>query len=281
MRAGNEQQQVRWLPKLAAGELVATVVFTDPNGGPSSTLRLASGPGGGLRLEGTSGFVSDGALAQLLIAVAHDEAGEDAVVVLPRARLGIEVARVLVLDPTRSLAHVTFRSCEIAPEDVLAQGGLATRVIADLRARCNVAMAADSIGIARSVLARTAAYAQQRVQFGHPIGAFQGVKHQCADVFVETEAAATVTCAAADVLADGNDAVGLSSMAKFYACGNAADAAGRAMQLHGGIGYTWESDIHIYLKRAKLNEAMFGDRAFQLDAIAMHLIGPLPEVSAG
>src|SRR5262249_48817373 len=140
--------------------------------------------------------------------------------------------------------------------------------------RASVAIAADSVGNAREVLDRTTDYARQRVQFGLPIGAFQGVKHQCADMFVGTETAATLVDAAADALtgASGAQQAGasavLASMARFSACRNAVAVAGRGIQLHGGVGYTWEHDMHIFLKRAALNAALFGDGRYHLRRVA-------------
>jgi alkylation response protein AidB-like acyl-CoA dehydrogenase len=275
LEAGTDAQRAAWLPGVASGAVRATVALTDAGGRLGSDLVLTTGTDGAMTVDGRAGFVTDAPLAELLVVAARTPDGEDALAVVPRAAQGVEVTRVPVLDLTRSLGHVTLKSCPLGATDLLAVGAPATRAIASLRTRAAVAIAADAVGVARAVLARTTQYACERRQFGLPIGAFQGVKHQCADMFVGTETAAALVRAAAAAIEDGEEQAGeLASMAKLAAGGNGGDAAGRAMQLHGGIGYTWEHDAHIYLKRAKLDEALFGDRAHHLRVIADHLLGP-------
>jgi alkylation response protein AidB-like acyl-CoA dehydrogenase len=130
--------------------------------------------------------------------------------------------------------------------------------------RAAVAVACDSLGLSEAMLAATVNYAQVREQFGRPIGSFQAVKHACADMLVRNcVARRLVTDAVARLAVPGHDpeTTVAASMAKSYACGAAVDVAGKAMQLHGGLGYTWESGIHVYLKRAALNRALFGSPA--------------------
>ena len=133
--------------------------------------------------------------------------------------------------------------------------------------RAAVAVACDSLGLADAMLAATVSYAKVRTQFGRPIGSFQAVKHACADMLVRVRVARQLVTAAVGALTDtrdetdGTDVGAAASMAKSYACAAAVDVAGKAMQLHGGIGYTWESGIHLYLKRALLNRSLFGSPA--------------------
>jgi alkylation response protein AidB-like acyl-CoA dehydrogenase len=112
--------------------------------------------------------------------------------------------------------------------------------------------------VAEAMLSATVDYVKVRQQFGRPIGSFQAVKHACADMLVQTSVARQLVNAAVTQVAEGADASVAASMAKSYACGAAVDVVGKAMQLHGGIGYTWESGVHAYLKRAMLNRALFG-----------------------
>jgi alkylation response protein AidB-like acyl-CoA dehydrogenase len=124
--------------------------------------------------------------------------------------------------------------------------------------RAAVAVACDSLGLADAMLAATVSYAKVRTQFGRPIGSFQAVKHACADMLVRVCVARQLVTAAVEALSDTGDGSAAASMAKSYACAAAVDVAGKAMQLHGGIGYTWESGIHTYLKRAAFNRSLFG-----------------------
>ena len=134
--------------------------------------------------------------------------------------------------------------------------------------RSAVLIACDSLGVAEAMLAATVDYASVRHQFGRPIGSFQAVKHACADMLVQLAVARQLVSAAVDSLATGDDAGIASSMAKSYACTAAVDVAGKAMQLHGGIGYTWESGVHVYLKRAMLNRSLYGSPAWHRKRLA-------------
>jgi alkylation response protein AidB-like acyl-CoA dehydrogenase len=137
-----------------------------------------------------------------------------------------------------------------------------------------VAVACDSLGLSEAMLAATVAYAKVRQQFGRPIGSFQAVKHACADMLVSISVSRQLVGAAVQAIVDDRpDADVAAAMAKSYACGSAVDIAGKAMQLHGGIGYTWESGIHRYLKRALLNRSLFGSSRAHRGRVAAGLVG--------
>ena len=131
-----------------------------------------------------------------------------------------------------------------------------------LRERAAVAVACDSLGLSEAMLSATVSYAKVRHQFGRAIGSFQAVKHACADMLTTISVSRQLVSAAVDAVAEARPDAGVAvAMAKSHACGTAVDIAGKAMQLHGGIGYTWESGIHVYLKRAALNRSLFGSPA--------------------
>ncbi|MGX9673319.1 acyl-CoA dehydrogenase family protein [Mycobacterium sp. HM-7] len=161
-----------------------------------------------------------------------------------------------VLDETRRLATVV----PDGPAETLRFAAGATNPIGLLRDRAAVAVAADSLGIAEAMLTATVEYAKVRRQFGRPIGSFQAVKHACADMLVQVAVARELVGAAVESVVRGR-ADASASMAKAYVTGMAVDVAGKAVQLHGGIGYTWESGLHVYLKRAALNRSLFGSPA--------------------
>ena len=164
-----------------------------------------------------------------------------------------------VLDETRRLATV---SANADAGDVMQFEGNPTDARARLLQRAAVAIACDSLGLSEAMLSATVGYAKVRHQFDRPIGSFQAVKHACADMAVTIAVSRRLVGAAVDAVADGRpDADVCVAMAKSYACGTAVDIVGEAMQLHGGIGYTWESGIHVYLKRAALNRSLFGSPA--------------------
>jgi alkylation response protein AidB-like acyl-CoA dehydrogenase len=226
---------------------------------PAAPFRLDAGG----RLRGRAELVVDAAEADHLLVLAETSDGL-ALIHLDRAQL--EVADAQVLDTTRSFGSIEADGVAVAPESVWRFTGEpagAARAVLD---RAAVAVAVDAYGVAAAMLDATVAYAGQRHQFGRPIGSFQAVKHQCADVLVQLrlgrelldEAISAVTAASADVDPDAGLA---ASRAKSYLGPAAVHAAGTAMQLHGGIGYTWESGIHRYLKRALLDRALFGSPA--------------------
>ncbi|WP_445170409.1 acyl-CoA dehydrogenase family protein [Mycolicibacterium sp. Dal123E01] len=174
-----------------------------------------------------------------------------------------------VLDETRRLAIV-------APGEVSQVHQFAGDPQAQIRRlhdRAAVAVACDSVGIAEAMLAATVAYTTVRHQFSRPIGSFQAVKHACADMYVAISVSRQLVGAAVHaVTEDRPDATVSVAMAKSYACSAAVDIAGKAMQLHGGIGYTWESGIHVYLKRAALNRSLFGSPASYRQELAQRYL---------
>jgi alkylation response protein AidB-like acyl-CoA dehydrogenase len=247
------------LAGIAAGEIAAALAL--PTGAGDG---VAGGPpfridhaGGDATVVGRATFVPDAAGADRLLLVAHDPAaGPVLVEVTPGG--GVVVEPTPVVDPTRSFAEVAAGGAAVAEGRVWRFAGDPRRLLA----RGAVAVALDSLGLAEAALDTTVAYASVRTQFGRPIGSFQAVKHACADTRVELALARQLVLRAVDRVAsggsDGDEAV---SMAKSYATEAAVAATGRAVQLHGGIGYTWEHGLHAYLKRAVLNRSLFGSPA--------------------
>lgn len=205
------------------------------------------------KVSGRAEFVPDAsAETQVLLVTEAD------VIVAP-----VTVTAQRVLDETRSLGIVT---ADNAP--VTQSWPLPSR----LRERAETAIALDSLGIAEAMLAKTVEYTTIRHQFGRAIGSFQAVKHACADMQVKIAVARQLVSAAVDAIATNRDATTEAHMAKAYATEIAVEVAGKAMQLHGGIGYTWESEVHVYLKRAALNRALFGTPAAHRQILSARFI---------
>jgi len=188
-----------------------------------------------------------------------DAEGADRILMITDDGVDVGTATVTpqpVLDETRRLASV--RDVEVSARLQFREGA----TVRGLLDRAAVAVACDSLGLCEAMLSATVGYAKVRQQFGRPIGSFQAVKHACADMAVGIAVARQLVGAAVQAIAgDRADAHASAAMAKSYACGAAVDVVGKAMQLHGGIGYTWESGIHVYLKRAALNRSLFGSPA--------------------
>ena len=211
---------------------------------------------GGGPLSGQAEFMPDAVGADRLLVIAADSDGSPVVVEVA----GLTVTPQPVLDETRRLATVSAEAVEGAP--VLRFDGDPQEQVRRLLDRAAVAVACDSLGLSEAMLAATVAYAKVRNQFGRPIGSFQAVKHACADMQVAIAVSRQLVSAAVETVAEDRPDAGVAAaMAKSYACSAAVDVAGKAMQLHGGIGYTWESGIHVYLKRAALNRSLFGSPA--------------------
>lgn len=201
------------------------------------------------KLTGRAEFVPDAVGADRLLFLV-----DGGVAVVPATAVTVSAAPVV--DETRTLATVIADG--VVPE-MIVPSDCASAV----HNRATVALAVDSLGIAERMLTATVDYVKMRHQFGRPIGSFQAVKHACADMLVAIEVSRQLVADAVEAIADGADAAVPAAIAKSHTCSAAVDIAGKAMQLHGGIGYTWESGIHRYLKRATLNRSLFGSPATQ------------------
>ncbi|NWG52176.1 MAG: acyl-CoA/acyl-ACP dehydrogenase [Hydrogenophilaceae bacterium] len=251
---GSQAQQAQWLSRLAGGDAAAFSAS-----GPAlddASLRLANAA-----LFGETGDLLDGVEAALLLAPVRD--GENLRWALIDAA-DLSMQRIALVDRTRSLARARLDG---APASVFSADAHA--IARKLRIHMSIALACDSIGGAREVLAFTIAYLKTREQFGKPIGSFQALKHRCAEHLVAIEAASALLGEAVSRWErDDIEAELYALLIKAQACDVYAAVAEDAVQLHGGIGFTWEHMCHVYLKRAKLNQVLFGASAAYHDAAA-------------
>jgi alkylation response protein AidB-like acyl-CoA dehydrogenase len=246
------------LPQIVAGELLVTWCFAeeDAQWEPADLQCSARASGDGYVLDGVKLYVEDAQLADYFLVTARSD---DALVQLlvPASTPGVSVESHASLDASRRLGAVTFRDVQLPPSAALALSDDAA-VDAQLRIAA-VLICADSIGGAQRCLELTVAYTKERVQFGRPIASFQAVKHRCADLLILLEnARAAAHYAALAVHEQAEDAALAVSLAKAYVGDAFATITGEATQLHGGIAFTWEYDMHFYVRRAKANEVLFG-----------------------
>jgi alkylation response protein AidB-like acyl-CoA dehydrogenase len=231
---------------------------------------------GEMRLTGRAVFVPDATQAEHLLVVARNPAGTPVVVRLGPGAAGIDVTPCPVLDVTRRLADVAtaeLGGVGVMPEAVLRFRGDPFTAVRALRTRAAVSVAADALGLCEAMLASTVAYACVRTQFDRPIGSFQAVKHSCADLLVTARVGRMLLDEAVAAIVDGHeDAPLAAARAKAYLTDAAVEVAGTALQLHGGIGYTWESGIHLYLKRAMLDRSLFGAPAIHRRRLAQRWV---------
>ncbi|KPI18916.1 Isovaleryl-CoA dehydrogenase [Actinobacteria bacterium OK074] len=269
--SGDARAQARWLPAIADGSLTATVAFAEEGGSwrPADITANAVEDDGGWRVSGTKMFVVDGYGAGLLLVAARDATGPGLFAVDGDAA-GVSRTRLETLDPTRRLARIDLDG---APALRVGPDGDATAYLRTVLDLAVVALAAEQVGGAQACLDAAVEYAKTRVQFGRPIGSFQAVKHKCADMLVEVEAARSAAyhagAVAAEEAAHGTGGLPVAAaLAAAYCAGAFTHAAKENIQIHGGIGYTWEHDAHLYLKRAKSSEQLFGGPALHRARLA-------------
>ena len=270
LQAGDERDGL--LLRAGSGEerLAVSLATGEDIGASFSPYRLEHS-GGRLSLHGEATFVPDATDADRLLLLAESPDGPVVVAAAP-GDSGLRVSEQAVIDGTRRLATVAADGMEVREASVWRFASGPREAASGLFDRGALAVACDSLGVAEAMLDATVTYASARRQFDRPIGSFQAVKHACADMLVKVAVSRELVVAAADAVAAGvDDAWVAVSQAKSYACETGVEVAGKAMQLHGGIGYTWESGIHRYLKRAVLNRSLFGSPSAHRKRLAARL----------
>jgi alkylation response protein AidB-like acyl-CoA dehydrogenase len=273
-RAGSDAQKSALLPKIATGDLVATLAWLEPSASWDATsITLAARPNdAGFVLNGVKLFINDGHIADyLLVAARTGGSGEDGITlfVLEHNRAGIVVAPLNTMDQTRKLTEIRFTDVKASSADIVGEVGKGWKTLSQIIDRGKVMLAAEMVGGAQKVLDMTVEYAKLRVQFGRPIGSFQAVQHKCANMMIDVEGAkSAVYYAAWAVSNDVPDGTVAAAVAKAAASDAFRRVSAEGIQLHGGIGFTWDHDLHLYFKRAKSSEFTFGDATYNRELIA-------------
>ncbi|MFD7205479.1 acyl-CoA dehydrogenase family protein [Streptomyces sp. NPDC059893] len=266
--SGDSAAARRWLPGIAAGELTATLAAAEESGSwrIEDTVTTATHTGGTQwSVSGTKMFVVDGDTADLLLVVAATGAGPGLFAVESGAP-GLTRTRLDTLDPTRRLARLDLDAVPATRVGAEGDASAYLRTVLDLAA---VALAAEQVGGAQACLDAAVQYAKVRVQFERPIGSFQAVKHKCADLLVAVEAARSAADHAASTGAEASaDLPTAAALAAAWCARTYTQAAKENIQLHGGIGYTWEHDAHLHLRRAKSSEQLLGAPALHRARLA-------------
>lgn len=263
------------LRRVAAGT-TASLAIIDHRGSwePSDTDVAVSGSRD-VVLNGTAWFVQDAQKADVLVVKARSPEGVGLYLVDATAE-GVTIVPDVIVDLTRDQARVVLRGVVVSPDRVAAAPGQGQRALLAAEPAMLVALSADMVGAAEWQLQTTAEYARTRVQFERPIGFFQAVKHPLVDMMIQIDEARSLLYAAACTVDHDPDAAEVDArMAKSAASDAAAFCSGRSVQLHGGIGFTWECFVHLYFKRQKHNEVLFGDGAYQRDKLAERWMGPI------
>jgi alkylation response protein AidB-like acyl-CoA dehydrogenase len=270
LSSGDEGAKKDLLPGIAAGTTIATLALTEDSGrwSTDAVTLAASETGGKWRLDGHKMFVIDGHNADLLLVAARTSSGVSLFAVEAGAS-GVTRTPLATMDQTRKQARIEFFAA--AARLVGAEGG-ADRVLSRTLDLAAVALAAEQVGGAQRCLDMSVDYAKNRIQFGRPIGSFQAIKHKCADMLMEVESAKSAAYYAAWAAAEDSEELPVvASLAKSYCSEAYFHAAGENIQIHGGIGFTWEHDAHLYFKRAKSSELLLGDPSYHRDLLARRI----------
>ena len=278
------------LSGISGGETVATLAFTEDDGSwEPGAIRLAASlssssqasssqasssqassnqAGGGWVLDGHKSFVLDGHTASLILAVARTDAGLSVFAVQADAD-GLTRRQLPTLDQTRRLARLEFSS---VPARLISEPGEAAAILSRTLDIAAIAQAAEQLGGAQRALDMAVSYAKIRHQFGRPIGSFQAIKHRCADLLLEVESLrSAVGYAAAAVAEDSAEVPVVAALVKALASDTYFHVAAENIQIHGGIGFTWEHDAHLYFKRAKASELFLGDASYHRERLATRI----------
>jgi alkylation response protein AidB-like acyl-CoA dehydrogenase len=263
---GSEDQKQRFLPGIAAGETIATVAGSDANGRLTidGTSTTADRDGDGWVLSGTKRFVLDGHTADVLLVTAVTD-GEVGLFIVDGT--AAKATMLPTMDQTRKQADVALDGVRI--ESSARMDTDVERLLAELDLIVGAALSVESVGAAEKCLDMSVEYAKDRMQFNRPIGSFQSIKHKCADMLVQLEAAKSAAYYAAWAVSEGADvAQEAVSIAKAFCTDAFYRCAADTIQIHGGIGFTWEHDAHLYFKRAKSSQLMFGSPQHHRERLA-------------
>jgi len=275
---GTEAQKQEHLPGIASGETTGTLAYTGRGGhwDASGIEAVARKEGGDFVLSGTKMFVPDGHTADLLVVAARSKGsrGEDGVslFVVPTETAGMERHLLPTMDQTRKQARIELRDVRVPASALMGDEGGGWRILSKTLDLAAVALSAEQVGGAQKCLDMSVQYAKERVQFGRPIGSFQAIKHKCADMLLRVESARSASYYAGCTAAENEDELPvIAALAKAYCSDAYFRCAAESIQIHGGVGFTWEYDVHLHFKRAKSTETFLGDATYHRELVAKRI----------
>lgn len=271
LASGDEDAGKGYLPGIADGSLIATVALSEADGrwDKAGVTLDATGAGDRWTLTGEKLFVLDGVIADVILVAARTRGGVS-VLAVEKGAVGLEAIAMSTMDQTRKLARLAF---DATPARLVGREGQGWPAISAMLDLAIVALAAEQAGGAQRVLETAVEYAKVRMQFGRRIGSFQAIKHKCADMLLDVESARSAAYYAGQAAAAGDDELPiLASLAKSCCSEAYSRAAAENIQVHGGTGFTWEHPAHLYFRRAKSSEQLFGDPAYHRELLAHRIL---------
>jgi len=275
---GSDTQKERHLPGIAAGETTMTLAYTERNNqvDAENVEATYSRSGSGYTLRGKKSYVLDGHTADLLIVAARSEQSKDvegvSLFLVPSDAEGVRRAWLPTMDQTRRLAAIELGDVAVPTDALLGEEGRGWELCQRTLDLARIALAAEQVGAAEMCLEMSVDYAKVRKQFGRPIGSFQAIKHKCADMLMMIESARSAAFYASALAAQGDsDLEEAASSAKAFCSDTFFHCAAENIQIHGGIGFTWEHPAHMYFKRAKATEVLFGDPSSHRERVARRM----------
>ncbi|MBW2063137.1 MAG: acyl-CoA/acyl-ACP dehydrogenase [Deltaproteobacteria bacterium] len=276
IEAGNESQKKAYLPKISMGETRGTLALSEPDSGPEpGYIQMeARSEGDGFVLNGAKLFVPDAHTSDFMVCAARTEPGDDpaqgiTLFLVDTKADGLSITPLKTMDRTRKQCEVKFDGVCISIDEVLGEVHKGWGALFRMLQRAQIGLGADSVGGAQKAMEIAVEYAKIRHQFNQPIGAFQAIKHNCANMLVDVESARSLlyyTVWAQEEEDSGPAALAASAL-KSFATDAYRNVATSGVQVMGGIGCTWEHDMHFYLKRAKFNQVALGDSAFHREEV--------------
>ena len=279
LSAGTDEQKSEFLPRIANGDAVFTLAVTERDGDfwAEGVQMKATRAGHDYILDGTKYFVPDARAADYIIVAARTRRSENpeegiTLFLVNTAEWGVYTAPLTAMDETRKQYQLVLTRVAVPSRYVIGEVDKGWQVLQDMSLKMTAALCAEMVGGCEWVLETTVNYAKERVQFGVPIGSFQVIKHKCADMYSALEYARSMMEAAAEAIREDNpEAPVLVSMAKSLCADAYRLITDHAVQVHGGIGFTWDHDLHLYFKRARADDTAFGDSIYHRELIAQSL----------
>jgi alkylation response protein AidB-like acyl-CoA dehydrogenase len=266
---GTDAQRAALLPRIVAGELVATWAPFDSAGSWDAGAGLrATRDGADIVLSGSRGFVTDAASSESMLVVCHLD-GTPAQVLVDTNTAGVGVEPLTCFDLSRRIGEVTFNDVRLPVDAVLGDSSAGTSEQLERQLQIAVVLAcAETVGALDAMFAMTVEYSKNRIAFGRPIGSFQALKHTMADQLLQLESCKAATAEAAKAVAERSaEAAEIVSMAAAYVDEYASEIAQKCLQVHGGIGFTWEHDLHLFMRRVRVNTSMWCEKAWHYERL--------------